>query len=169
MKFSPYQETPFQYVKTTLVEVPIPTIGTTLPQFKFPTQDFLRNKKIVSIQSFDINSMPIAPTSGYANITQANALNCFLTLYGQNPEPVDADGIPGGGDGQWLTQIPFVTMNNIQSTATDPYTQFPFLLVPRVIIWEKSYIQLATGTTLGNAAPVAFVFQVGYIGNGGDN
>lgn len=158
----------FWTVKTQLVEIPIETITTTKTSFKFPTQDFLRGKYIVSIEAFNVLDVPVAPTSGFAVITAANMANGFLTLYEQNPEPVDAQGIESSGEGQWNELIPLVSLHRTQNTTPSAFTRGLTLFQPRIIIWEKSYIQLANGTTLANGAAVSFLLQVGYVGNAGD-
>jgi len=90
-------------------------------------------------------------------------------LYEQNPEAKDAQGIESTGEGQWNELIPLVRLHNVQNSTPDPFDRRGFNMTPRVIVWEKSYVQLANGTVLGNAGgPVAFVFQVFYIGNAGD-
>jgi len=158
----------FWTVKTQLVEIPIETVGTTKTSFKFPTQDFLRGKFIVSIEAFNVSDVPVAPNSGFAVITATNMQNAFLTLYEQNPEPVDAQGIESSGEGQWNELIPLISLHRVQNTTPSPFTRGLTLFQPRVVIWEKSYRQLANGTTLGNAAATSFLSQVGYVGNAGD-
>ena len=166
---SPSQSDFRQIVKTQLVEVLVAQTSSTLGQFKFPTQDFLRGKYITSIETFDVTDMPVAPQSGFALITAANLLNSFLTLYEQNPEAIDAQGVESSGEGQWNELIPLVRLHNVQNATPDPFVRHAAILTPRVVVWEKSYVQLANGTVLGNSGgPVAFVFQVGYIGNARD-
>jgi hypothetical protein len=168
MNNSPSQSSIQQIVKSQLVEISIPTANTTLTQFKFPTQDFLRGKYIISIESLNVHDVPVSPI-GNAVITYVNMQNSFLTLYEQNPEATDAQGITSSGEGQWNENIPLVTLHRLQNASTDAYTSELPIFTPRVIVWEKSYVQLANGTTLGNGAAVSFLFQVGYIGNAGDN
>ena len=83
---SPSQIDYRQVVKTQLVEILVPQTSSTLGQFKFGTQDFLRGKYVISLETFDVVDMPIAPTSGYALITSANLLNSFLTTYNRTPK-----------------------------------------------------------------------------------
>src|ERR1700749_281063 len=156
----------FLNVKTQVLELPV-IAGTTLAQFKFPTQDFLRQKYIISIEAFSAVDVPFAP-SGTAVITSANLKNAFLQLYGQNPEAVDAQGIKSSGDGTWMDNIPLVAMHRTFN-GTDPAVRDLYGMVPRTIIWEKSFVNLANGQTLGNDAAISFLFLVGYIGNAGDS
>lgn len=157
----------FLNVKTETLEVPV-AAGSTLAQFKFPTQDFLRQKYIISIEVYNANDVPFAP-SGIPVITAANMQLAFLQLYGQNPEAVDAQGIKSSGDGQWVNNIPFPTLHRTFNAASDPAVRDMYGLIPRTIIWEKSFINLANGQTLGNEAQVTFLLLIGYIGNAGDS
>lgn len=168
MNNSPSQSSIDQVVKTQLVEISIPTTNTTLTQFKFPTQDFLRGKYIVSIEAFNVVDIPLSPI-GNALITYVNMQNAFLTLYEQNPESTDAQGITSSGEGQWNENKPLVTLHRLQNASTNAYARALTLFTPRVVVWEKSYVQLANSATLGNGAAVSFLFEVGYIGNAGDN
>lgn len=169
MKDSPSQDSIWQNVKTQLVEIPVNTITSPNIQFKFPTQDFLREKYIVSIETYNVQDVSNAPNSGNALITAANMITAFLTLYEQNPESKDAQGIPSSGQGQWDELIPLTSLHRVQATAGTPFVRQLHYMVPRIITWEKSYVQLASGTLLGNATPVSFLFKVGYIGNAGDS
>lgn len=167
MNNSPSQSSIDQVVKSQLVEIPISTVSSNLTQFKFPTQDFLRGKYIVGIETFNVVDIPVSPI-GNALITYVNMQNSFLTLYEQNPESVDAQTIQSSGEGQWNEGMPLVTLHRLQNAATDAYARALTLFTPRVVIWEKSYVQLANGTSLANGAAVSFLFQVFYIGNAGD-
>lgn len=156
----------FLNVKQQLVELPVIT-GSNLSQFKFPTQDFLRQKYIVSIEAYCDQDITFAPT-GNVLPTGANLQTSFLTLYGQNPEQRDQQGIESSGDGQWLELIPLIALHRTQGITAIPFVRGLYGMVPRVIIWEKSYVSLGNGQTLGNEAPVSYCFLVGYIGNAGD-
>jgi hypothetical protein len=156
----------FLNVKTQIVEIPV-AAGTTLGQFKFPTQDFLRQKYIISIETYSVNDVAFAP-SGNPLPTEANLKACFLQLYGQNPEAVDAEGIKSSGDGQWMDNIPLVSLHRTFN-GVDPAVRDLYGMIPRTIIWEKSFINLANGQVLGNDAPISFLLLVGYIGNVGDS
>lgn len=168
MQNSPAQNSILQIVKSQLVEIPIQTVGSTAAQYKFPTQDFLRGKYIVGIEAFNVVDMPVSPQSGFALITNANMLASFLTLYEQQPEQTDAQGITSTGEGQWNELMPLISLHRT-SNGTSPFVYELSYFTPRIVIWEKSYVQLANGVTLGNGAAVSYVFQVYYIGNGGDN
>jgi hypothetical protein len=156
----------FLNVKSQILELPV-IAGTTLAQFKFPTQDFLRQKYIISIEAYNASDVPFAP-SGNAVITAANLSNSFLQLYGQNPEAVDAQGIKSSGDGQWMDNIPLVSLHRTINGTPSPYVRDLFGMVPRTIIWEKSFVNLANGQVLGNETAISYLFLIGYIGNAGD-
>ena len=167
---SPSQTTPRQIVKSTAVEIPVLTTNSGLPQFPFPTQDFLRQKYIIGIETYNINDMPKSPLSGLALITAANLNNAFLTLYEQNPEPVDAQDIPSNGQSQLNDLYPMISLHRVQNASNDPFVRELAIFTPRLITWEKSYVKLAPGVTLGNTGgAVCWVFNVYYIGNAGDN
>ena len=168
MQNSPAQNSVEQIVKSQLVEIPIAQ-NATVSKWSFPTQDFLRQKYIVGIETFDVTDLPLAPISGNALITAANLKNAFLSLYEMNPEPVDAQGIDAQGQGFWNDLIPLITLHRIQNVTPDPFTRRLAFFTPRIIYWEKSNVQLANGASLGNSGgAVSFIFQVYYIGNGGD-
>ena len=147
----------FVQIKSQIVELVVPANSTQV-NFTFNFQQFLGQKNIISLETFTINDMPVSPL-GNILPTYAQLSNAFVTFYGQNPEDTSSNGI-------WLSEIPMVTLHRMIN-GTDPYVRDLYSQMPRVIVWEKSKITLATGN-LGNEAQLSFVFQVGYSGNMGD-
>lgn len=166
---SPSQFSPDQIVKSQIIEVPVTTVMSQIGKFVFPTQDFLRQKYIVGIEVFTVEDMPLSPLSGFAVITTANLQNSFLSLYEQNPELTDAQGLGSTGQGLSIENYPLICLHRVQNSATSPFVRALPIFTPRIVQWEKSYIQLANGALLTNAAAVSFVLNVFYIGNGGDS
>lgn len=148
----------FKGIKYQIVECPF-IAGDTRTQVNFPTNNFLRLKQIVSVEFFTRSDMPLSPVSRFQTPTVAQMLTATVSFYGSNPEAMSASGI-------WLENIPLVTMHRICND-TDPYVRDMWLIIPRNIVWEKSYIQLTAA--LGEADATAFTFLVGYTGNDGDN
>jgi hypothetical protein len=148
----------FKCIKSQLVENPI-NAGSTKNRYNFPTQNYLRLKQIISIEVLTVNDISVCP-SGNDVITEAILKQSFLTLYGDNPEAPNAQG-------EWIEQIPLTALHRI-SNGTDPFIYGLFNMVPRNIVWEKSYIDIfGTVPTLENNT--SFVLNVGYQGNEGDN
>ncbi len=148
----------FKVIKQQIVECPF-NANDTRTQVNFPTNNFLRMKDIVSIEFFTRAVMPISPVLKFQTPTSAQMLTATLSFYGANPEADNAHGI-------WLENIPCIRFYNIQN-GTDPFERRPFIMIPRNIVWEKSFVQLSTA--LGEANPTSFCFLVGYTGNDGDN
>lgn len=148
----------FKCIKSQLVENPI-NAGSTKNQYNFPTQNYLRLKQIVSLEILCITDMTVAP-SGNDLISSALLQQSYLTLYGDNPEAPNAQG-------QWLEQIPLVSLHRI-SNGTDPFVFGLFNMNPRNIVWEKSFVTIF-GTFTPPVNNTSFVFNVGYMGNEGDN
>ncbi len=147
----------FKCIKSQLVENPI-IAGSTKSRIYFPTQNFLRLKQIVSIEILTVTDASQAP-SGNDVITKAMMISSYLTLYGDNPEAENAQG-------EWVQQIPLSTLHRINNGA-DPFVFGLFNMLPRNIVWEKSYIETFPAITPDN--DTSFLFQVGYMGNQGDN
>lgn len=145
-----------QNIKSQIVELVVPA-SSTLTRFQFTTQNFLRQKQVVSLETFSINDLLLSP-QGYALPTKANLQSAYVTFYGSDPEKPDANG-------DWLQTIPLLSMHRMVN-GTDPYVFDLYRLVPRSIVWEKSFIQL--GAQLGSGSIVSFVFNVGYVGTVGD-
>lgn len=149
----------FNNIKTTLLELPIVS-GSTALSFYFPTQNFLRDKEVVSIETFFNTDVPNSPyTIDNELPTPAQGATAFLTLYGANPEDKSAMA-------EWMELIPLVSLHRINNQA-DPFVFSLYTLVPRKIVWEKSYITLTA--PLGADTGVSFLFLIGYQGNDGDN
>lgn len=146
----------FKTVKTQIVEIPV-TANSTLTKFNFNTENFLRSKQIISIEAYTVNDYTDSPL-GNTLPTSDNFKSAYLYLYGDNPEDPGAKGV-------WLQGIPMWNLHRLNNL-TDPYVFELFELVPRVIVWEKSYI--TTQDVLGNTVNLSWMLNVGYIGNEGD-
>lgn len=143
-------------IKTQLVELPI-NAGSTLQRFYFPQQTFLRSKQICSLETYTVDDLTISP-QGNTLPTIANLQSAYLTLYGDDPEDTNAKG-------EWIVQLPLFNLHSLFNiTSGAPWQQQIYNLVPRNIVWEKSYIDL--GAPLGNIANLSFVLNVGYLGTG---
>lgn len=149
----------FKCIKSQLVESNPVLAGIVKSRVQFPTQNFLRLKQIVSIEILTPNDVSALP-SGNGILASTIMKQSFLTLYGDNPEAPNAQG-------EWLQQIPLFTLHRL-SNGTDPFVFGLFNMLPRNIVWEKSYIDII-GTYSAPEADSAFVFNVGYMGNEGDN
>lgn len=147
----------FKAIKLQLVENPI-IAASTKSRIYFPTQNFLRLKQIVSIEVFSNLDASTAP-SGNAVATGAMIISGYLTLYGDNPEAPNAQG-------EWVQQIPLSSLHRINNN-TDPFVFGLFNMMPRNVVWEKSFVETFPAITPG--ADTSFLFQVGYMGNQGDN
>jgi|SRR5579859_192834 hypothetical protein len=148
----------FKAIKSQLVENPI-NAGSTKNQFNFPTQNYLRLKQIVSIEVLSTADITVCP-SGNDVISSAILKQSFLTIYGDNPEAPNAQG-------QWIEQIPLVSLHRLNN-GTDPFVFGLFNMIPRNIVWEKSFITIF-GTFTPPSNNTSFVLNVGYMGNEGDN
>jgi hypothetical protein len=115
------------------IELVIPA-GSTATKFNFGDIPQLRSdvtKDIIvrSIESYDVVSMPI-DFNGNPVITEANLLNCFLTLYVEGEESI--------------FRVPLVKLFNIFSnTATAQFTEEQNQFENLQVDWTKSYISLA--------------------------
>jgi hypothetical protein len=147
----------FKCIKSQLVENPI-VAASTKSRFYFPTQNFLRLKQIVSIEILTNLDASQAP-SGNDVTTGADLISGYLTLYGDNPEAANAQG-------EWVQQIPLISLHRINN-GVDPFVFGLFNMLPRNIVWEKSYVE--TFPALTPDTDTSFLFQVGYLGNEGDN
>jgi hypothetical protein len=155
-----YQNLPaWQYLKTQMVVSNPLAISSAQLRLYFPTQVFLRDKNILSIEVFTEVDMPVSP-NGNILPSSANIKQCFLTLYSNDPENPTATG-------EYVENFPLTALHRLVN-GTDPYVfQLPEF-IPRCIVWEKSYIDFApvTGgaTTYGNAAILNHAFNVVYTG-----
>lgn len=146
----------FSNIKTQIVELPV-AANSTLQSFNFPTQNFLRMKQIISIEVYSVNDLTLSPL-GNTLPTKANLSGAYMTLYGQDPENTDSNGV-------WIESFPLWSLHRLNN-GTDPFVFDLFTMVPRNIVWEKSSINI--GDVLGNTDPLSFVFNVGYQGTQGD-
>lgn len=147
----------FKTIKTQIVELPIPA-NTTLRTFKFPTQNFLRLKQIVSMEVYTANDMSVTP-QGFGLITTANLMSGFLSFYGDNPEAANAQG-------DWMQQIGLPSIHRLNNFI-DPFAQGLYTMEPRNFVWEKSKLEFFA--TVGNDTDISLLLLVGYMGNEGDN
>lgn len=150
----------FNVIKTTLIELPFIQNDASLQRY-FPVQNFLRTKKVVSIEVYSANdypNSPITPVNVLPDSTQFKT--AFLTLYGDNPETQDAPAV-------WMDTIPFPSMHRVNN-GIDPFVFEQYTMIARKIVWEKSYIQLTEALANTDAA-TSFCLLVGYLGNEGDN
>jgi hypothetical protein len=144
-------------IKYQLVEIVIPQ-GTTNTTFKFPTQNFLRMKQILSIEVFTVLDMSVSPL-GNALISGANMMSGYGTFYGSDPDNNDDKG-------EWLEAMPLVSLHRTIN-GTDPYVRDLQTFVPRNIVWEKSEVDFYEAIGNDDNA-VSVLFQVGYLGTLGD-
>lgn len=159
----------FRVIKTTLIELPF-TASDSLQKRYFPVQNFLRKKRIISVETYSVNDMPLSP------ITQSNVLpstaqlmSATLSMYGDNPEMEYNPNDPNSSlnPAVWMDTIPLVSLHRLNNGA-DPFVFAIYEMHPRIIVWEKSFVELTA--PLGDANPAtSFVFLVGYLGNEGDN
>ena len=118
----------------------------------------MRDKLITSLEIFTSSDLSLSPL-GNALPTVAQMKTAYLTLYGADPENPNAYG-------EWIKLMPMWTMHEL-SNGTDPFMFAKMELIPRNIIWDKSFITLST--PLANTTNISFIFNVGYQGLGGNN
>lgn len=159
----------FNVIKTTLIELEFLQNDTLQKRYfnAANSAQFLREKDIVSIETYSVNDIPVSPfTKTNVLPDSAQFKSASLTLYGNNPE-VKIDSTGSAAPAIWMDTIPLVSLHRLNNLV-DPFVFALYSMVPRRISWEKSYIELSA--VLGNAdAPLSFVFLVGYMGNNGDN
>lgn len=166
-------------IKTQLVELfvlGVSDTGNNNTRFYFVDQPFLRTKKIVSIEAFFFEDSAgiaeagglLAP-SGTPLVTAAIGSSSYLSLYGNDPEtpPVGPNSgqtnAPGGvvAQGEWIQQFPLVSLHRVNNNNTS-FVYDKETLIPRVLVWEKSYITLPV--TAAITENLSFLFNVGYMG-----
>lgn len=160
--------------KSQLIEVintGVAATGNQSTKIQFPDQPYLRGKQIYGLEIFTFDDFPVSP-SNRAVIPFAVSQKSFLTLY--------SDDIDNTGNvGEWIQNVPFTVLHRLQSQAstvgttntgggfTSPaaatstpntFARSMFLLQGQRIIWEKSYISLASA--VGNTIDVSFLVQV---------
>lgn len=138
--------------KSQLVELKIFGIagGNTGTNFQFQDQPYLRQAKIIGLESFMQPEVPESPT-GSAVVGEPEYIKGYLTLYTndiKNPSSV----------GEWLQNIPMVVLHRVQNADNSPFVRIPYLLQGQTIIWDKSYIRLTS--PLGNTEDRSFLFNV---------
>lgn len=139
------------------VEITLPA-GTTGTKFNFPDLPYLRPEAafIKGIQVLTPGTITNGPVTGNALATIAVMKTASLTLYGGISDPQTGRPIKQGN--QIIQQVPVLTMNNIQNSATDPFNRNIFLLRGMQVDWTKSFIELAAQP--GNVAAASFTFIV---------
>lgn len=157
----------FKMIKSQLVELVIPAAPGSLRKFTFETQNFLRLKQIVSLEVLTDLDASVSP-QGNTPLTGAQLITGYITFYGKNPEPTVDSGTGKAtySDGEWVQQIPLSTLHRLNN-GTDPFVFGLLNMVPRNIVWEKSYVEFFAD--LGNETSACVLFNVGYSGNEGDN
>ena len=139
--------------KSILVETIIPGVagGNTGTRFQIPDQPYLRNKKIVAIESYNASDIPTSPSqTAVAAFNQMQGT--FLTLYTNektNPNKW----------GEFVKLVPLVCLHRMVGAAgAGLFVWHPFELVGQTIIWEKSYFTLPTA--FANVADVSLLLNV---------
>lgn len=139
----------WQYLKSQIVETNPILAATTQLRFQFPTQVFLRSRNILSIESFSVHDLSISP-NGNVLPTSANMLQAVLTLYSNDPENPTASG-------EYVERFPLLALHRMVN-GIDPYVFELPKFIPRIVTWEKSYIDFLPTTanpTMGNTASAA--------------
>ena len=139
--------------KVQLIEIAIPGTGSANTQTRvtFPDQPFLRTKYINSLEIYTSNEITTSPL-GNAILSSAQLKTGYLSLYGQDPESQQSEGV-------WFQLVPLVDLHRIVN-GTDPYVFHPYEIEPRQIQWEKS--QFFFSAQLGNTAALSILLKVGY-------
>ena len=152
----------YKHNKLQLVELPVDA-NSTKTQINFPTQNFLRDYNIISIEAYSNVNIPNAPATQNPLVSEALFENAFLTLYGNDPDTSN-----GNAAGLWIQEVPLTSFRCLQNFIANPYNSSLnglFLLDERMINWEKSYIQFGLPLP-GNLPAFSFLFSVGYTGRG---
>lgn len=166
-------------VKTQLVELfvqGIPSTGNQGTRFYFNDQPFLRSKPIISLETYFFeDSAGIGSSGGMISpannpvVTAAIGTSSYLTLYGNDPEtppkfPQSGQTTAQSGvvaQGEWIQQFPLSSLHRVND-GTKSFVYDLSTWIPRIIIWEKSYVTLPIPSA--NTANYSFIFNVGYIG-----
>lgn len=157
--------------KSQLIEVintGVAATGNQSTKIQFPDQPYLRGKQIFGLEIFTYDDFPLTP-SNRSVIPYYVAQKSFLTLYSDDIENT-------GNVGEWIQSVPFMVLHRMQSqntttgaantgggsatatTTPNTFGRSMFLLQGQRIIWEKSYISLASA--VGNTVDVSFLVQV---------
>jgi len=138
------------------VEIPVAT-GSTLNRFYFPDLPNLTGRngypvKIDSIVFFNRDTLAKSALTGSDLVTTADLQKSFLTIY--------------QGDLQVLYNIPCVSLNNIQTSAssTAPYVALqPLLNQLQNVSWTKSFISLPSALATTNVVyAIGVYYSVNY-------
>lgn len=147
----------FQNKKTQLIEIVSNGIagGNNSQRIQFPDQPYLRGRKIWLLETFSISDLTISP-GGNALPTTAQLQGAYVTLYMDDIGNASAQG-------EYMQSLPLIKLRNVHnSTASQPYSWFPFQLAGQTIYWEKSYITLPTPNGLANTTNISFCFNVSF-------
>ena len=149
-------ESSLNYDAAQSVEIVLPA-GTTGQKFNFPDLPYLRpdSARIKAIQILTPGTLTNGPVSGAALATITVLKTASLTLYGGVTNP--ANGVPIKQGNQIIQQVPVLTMNNIQNSATDPFNRNIFLLRGMEVDWTKSFIELSAAPANAAAASITFI------------
>lgn len=166
-------------IKTQLVELFVKGVvstGNNNTRFYFTDQPFLRSKSIVSLETYFFEDSAgigesgglLAP-SGTPVALAATATSGYLSLYGNDPEtpPVNpTSGVtqaPGNvvAQGEWIQQFLLTSLHRINNQAS-PFVFEKETFIPRIIVWEKSYITIPVAGAF--TTDFSFIFNVGYMG-----
>lgn len=154
-------------IKCQFIEVINPGVagsGNGSVKIQFQDQPYLRNKKILGIETFTALDISQTPT-GKTPQSGAQMKQGFVTFYLndiQNPNNV----------GEWLQNVPLTILHRVQNNVipatslpnppnvqfSEPFVRSMFELQRQVIYWEKCYISLAAA--LNNTTDVSFPFMV---------
>jgi hypothetical protein len=156
-------------IKSQLVELVVqglPNPGQQATRFYFQDQPFLRQKSLVSLETFfrEDSSAGMTSITGNALVTSAIGTNAYLTLYGNDPETPPGNAPTNGGvvaQGEWLQYIPLVKLHRVNNQAS-PFVFEKETYIPRIIVWEKSYITVPSAPA--NTVNFSFLLDVGYMG-----
>lgn len=163
-------------IKTQLVELFVqgaPDPGNNNTRFYFVDQPFLRSKNVVSLETYfnsdNLGDGGLTSPSGTPVFAGPLVANAYLSLYGNDPETPPRNptsGVttaPGGvvAQGEWIQNFPLLSLHRVNNQ-TDPFVFAKETFIPRIIVWEKSYVTIPiAGGFIDNAC---FLFNVGYTG-----
>lgn len=152
-------------IKTQLVELQIPA-GATGTRFYFNDQPFLRSKSIVSLEVYNSTDVPASPTN-VALATSDQLIAGFLTMYGNDPETPPVNPTSGlqvnnqvVAQGEWIQNFPLTSLHRV--AGANPYVFMKETFIPRIWVWEKSYVTFPVSPDPETA--ISILFNVGYMG-----
>ena len=115
--------------KMQIIEINCPAVAGIV---KFPDQPNLRNAVIQNINVYTAGVITTTPISGGTPMSTANLKDCFVTLQ--------------EGGVQVIQNKPILSLNYMIAT-TDPYTNNPAVLFPRVFSWDKCFLTFRAAPT----------------------